>query len=98
MFGMTFTGLTIGQMEPWFRDLTAVPDDLVHRVATRVAELFLQRLKDNWYGQSLPLIPLSLAYLAKKKEKGLDQRILIATGELVAQLSIFDEPPDVVVA
>lgn len=60
------------------------------RIARKVAAKFLQRLVDFWYSQKFGLAPLNPGYVAHKESQGLDQRILIASHELISKMQIFD--------
>lgn len=63
----------------------------VGKHAARVAaRRFLVELKRNWEGQRAFLWPLSQAYQQRKQEQGLDQRILVATGELLGSLRVIE--------
>lgn len=66
--------------------------DILQRIgedaSKATAERFLEGLKRNWEGQHAFLWPLSEAYQRRKQEQGLDQRILVATGELLGSLQV----------
>lgn len=49
-----------------------------------LANEFIDGLKEKITEQSFPHTPLSPAYLASKRRKGLDQRVLIATQEYIS--------------
>lgn len=81
----------IHQLLPWFAAREATVASLIKEVANRVAQEFLSRLQREWQSQSSPLAPLGRAYREAKGRAGLDQRILIATGDLLAGLQVFPE-------
>lgn len=54
----------------------------------KCGELYLNLLKSKIEGQSLPWTPLSQYYLEYKIKKGLDTRVLIATGDYLSQLKV----------
>jgi hypothetical protein len=57
--------------------------NLIEESMDKVCHWAVERMKDNIKKQRYPHDPLSAPYLAWKKKKGLDERILIATGEYV---------------
>ncbi|MFH0989839.1 MAG: hypothetical protein V1799_07475 [bacterium] len=56
---------------------------LQHNIAADVSEEYYQALVDHFKAQDLPLAPLSAWYKEWKVKRGLDTRILIATGQML---------------
>lgn len=80
---LRFFGRALGQV-------SGITVEANKRVAKKVAERFLAKLKSNWEDQKLNLAPLSAAYKAAKQQEGLDDRILIATKKLFSSLAVFE--------
>lgn len=57
-----------------------------------VAQLYLEAVAHNWRN-GLPWQPLSASYLADKVARGLDSRILIATGDALESLKMVSQKP-----
>ncbi len=56
-----------------------------------VSQEYYNRLKDHFESQDLNLEPLSQWYSQWKAKRGLDSRILIATGQMLREIGIHDD-------
>lgn len=63
---------------------------LQQRVVTGIATRYHEALLQHLESQDLPLAPLNEWYRQWKESHGLDTRILIATGELMENIKIYD--------
>ncbi len=62
---------------------------LTERVAQGIAQQYFDSLVQHIERQDLPLAPLNEWYRAWKEKRGLDTRILIATGEMLSNIKIY---------
>lgn len=81
MGGWDVVGRTFNEMQ---RTIDKVGDEPMKQCA----EAYLEKLKSKMAGQEFPWTPLSASYVAYKKKKGLDSRMLIATGEYLEKLKV----------
>jgi hypothetical protein len=63
---------------------------LREKLASQIAQKYYDALTNHIRSQDLPLTPLNEWYKEWKAKKGLDTRILIATGELLDSIKIYD--------
>ena len=59
-----------------------------YKLVKKLANLFKLELIQTIQKQDLELAPLTDSYLQSKKNKGLDERILIATGEYIKSIKV----------
>lgn len=57
---------------------------IVDAAMARVVSKFISRVKEAILSQSVPVVPLTVAWAVRKRAKGLDPRILVATMEYVS--------------
>jgi len=75
-----------------FHKLETFARVLTERVAQGIAQQYFDSLVGHIKKQDLPLAPLNEWYRAWKEKRGLDTRILIATGELLSNIQIYKGP------
>jgi hypothetical protein len=75
------------------KDLLAQGQKITLNILKQEADKFLADLKEAIESQTLNMKPLNRKYKAWKIRKGLDPRILIATGKLLAAYQVQKLPP-----
>jgi hypothetical protein len=73
-----------------FSRLSLFATKLRDNVAAGIAEEYYNALKGHFENQDLPLQPLSSWYREWKAKKGLDTRILVATGQMLSEMKIHE--------
>lgn len=86
-------GILIRKLQGFDDEFQRILDEATEKVANE----FLEFLKESIENGSLDLEPLTEAYLRHKIAKGLDERILIATREYLDKLKVVKTPEGVFV-
>lgn len=74
----------------FFARLLGFSDKIERLLEDDIAKEVEVKLKENVRNQLLDLKDLSPEYLARKRKEGLDTRTLIATGDYIESLRVFD--------
>jgi len=91
---MTVNARLFGDWAGASRRLKQLPDHVItelNMIVKEQAYLLLEKIKSAVESQTLRLDPLSDAYLSRKISEGLDERVLIATGEYIDNLRVLEK-------
>jgi hypothetical protein len=86
----------LGEWKDVKRTFTLLPTfakKLRENVADAIANRYYEELVGHFKNQDLPLRPLNEWYRQWKEKKGLDTRILIASGEMMGAIQLYNRGP-----